>query len=127
MSRATVQCCGIDHTLLGIRPKKHNQQNNRIKTTTIICCEYATSAAIEFDPGSLCFNISVALVNSQLVCLQPVGILNNNNKLRIIIIIIIIIIVIIIIISKYCCCCCCCCCPGLLFSQFRYNGSEKPL
>ena len=32
---------------------------------------------VEFDPGSPWFNFSAALVNSQLVCLRPVGILNS--------------------------------------------------
>ena len=32
---------------------------------------------VEFDPGSPWFNFPAALVNSQLVCLQPVGILNS--------------------------------------------------
>ena len=30
---------------------------------------------VEFDPGSTLFNFSAPLVNSQLVCLRPVGIL----------------------------------------------------
>ena len=32
---------------------------------------------VEFDPGSPWFNFSAALVNSQLVCLRPVGILKS--------------------------------------------------
>ena len=43
--------------------------------------------SLNFDPGCNWFNFSVALVNSQLVCLRPVGILNS----------------------------CCCCCSVLLF------------
>ena len=33
-------------------------------------------ALVEFVPGSSWFNFPAALVHSQLVCLQPVGILN---------------------------------------------------
>ena len=40
---------------------------SRLSLTTIV----------EFDPGSSWFNFPAALVNSQLVCLRPVGILNS--------------------------------------------------
>ena len=47
---------------------------------------------IQFDPGNPWFNFPAALVNGQLVCLRPVGILNS--------------------------CCCCCCCCSVLFCCF---------
>ena len=52
---------------------------------------------VEFVPGSPWFNFPAALVNSRLVCLRPVGILNS------------------------------CCCCVLLFRWLCFIGPEKPL